>query len=72
MSLHNSTIIENRKRTFLNIVDLKEAIKLFSFTNSKPSDSGFDGEEEKQSHSRAFNARVKCASCGFDFDDMGQ
>ena len=26
--------------------------------------------EEKQSHSRAFDAGVKCASCGFDFDEM--
>ena len=50
MSLHNSTIIENRKRTFLNIVDLKEAIKSFSFTNSKPSESGFEFERRSRSH----------------------
>ena len=27
-------------------------------------------EEEKQRHSRAFDAWIKCVSCGFDFDDM--
>jgi len=54
MSLHNSTIIENRNRTFLNIVDLEDADKQPAYRVPKqiksPASAGFDlrGDADKQ------------------------
>ena len=54
MSLHNSTIIENRKRTFLNIVDLGDVDEQPAYRVPKqiisPATAGFDlrGDADKQ------------------------
>ena len=55
MSLHNSTIIENQYMDFSNMVDWKWKRRAKDnwapnvlFTNSKPSASGFEFEEEKR------------------------
>ena len=61
MSLHNSTIIENRNGLFY-LVDLigieREAFTAF-LTNSKPSASGFEFERRNSGAERSFRRQPK-------------
>ena len=54
MSLHNSTIIENRNGLFLIIVDIKEAIKIVLFYKFKAQRSGFEFERRNSEAKRSF------------------